>query len=151
MSDIKRWYEEVAQVTKIHETISEEFVVYKGFKLSKLLDGSYIIKDTRFSNMYSNVSDNVMKQFEKLGIIKGIDTIGFERDKRRVESYKRRTGRLYDKRIKFKKELPKNKRLNEKRIRNINKRISDFVDLIFYYDTRVKQYNSKYNDKHEQP
>lgn len=38
----------------------------------------------------------------------------------------------------------KDKRLNTKRIRNINKHIDEFADLIFLYQTRVNQFNNKY-------
>lgn len=146
MKKIESWFEEAKQQCPLFETLNENFIIYKGFKIFKPFDGKVQIVDARYGNMYTNVSKTSLSYFEKFGFIKGADIISHKRDVKRVETYKSKTAKLYDKRRRFKKELPKNKRLNEKRIRNINKKIATNVDLIFYYSTRIEQFKIKYND-----
>lgn len=145
MDNIQRWYNEVKNITRIFEVNDDEFIIYKGFKITSPLEGDPFIEDVRFGNIYSNITQQDCDTFKTLGFIQGADTIGNTRDIQRVESYRKRTRTLYQKRKKFRKELPKDKRLNEKRIRNINIKIAEFVDLIFFYETKVKQFNNKYN------
>ena len=145
MSETQEWYEEALLGCKVFTTLDENFIIYKGFKIAKPFEGDYEIKDARYSNMYTRPSSVSLSHFREFGFIKGADVISYKRDVKRLESYKKRTARLYDKRKKFKAQLPKDKKLNEKRIRNINRKIGEFVDLIFYYDTRIKHYNNKYN------
>lgn len=144
MNEIQGWFEEASELTQVFSVLDYEFIIYKGFKITKNLEGEYSIQDTRFSNMYTPVNSICYKIFKEIGFIKGSDRISFERDVKRIETYKKRTGLLYDRRRKFKNQLPNNKELNYKRIRNINKRIQDYVDLIFFYQTRIKQFNFKY-------
>lgn len=144
MSEIQTWYEEAIKVTRVFSIPSESFIIYKGFKITKTEENEYFIKDVRFTNMYSNVNDITVSHFKKFGFVKGVDIISFKRDTKRIDTYKKRTVTLYDKRKKAKKEISKDRRLNEKRIRNIDKKIDEYVDLIFYYQTRINQYNIKY-------
>lgn len=146
MNEIQGWFEEASALTSVFKVLNDEFIIYKGFKITKNEFGTYILEDTRFSNMYAPVNSSNYNTFKKLGFIKGADSISYARDIERVETYKKRTGILYDKRKRCKDELPKNKRLNEKRIRNINKKVQEYVDLIFFYQTRVKQFNFKYSN-----
>ena len=143
MNIIEQWYNEASKVTTIFRSTSNEFIIYKGFKIASNEEG-YIIQDVRFSNLYEEVNKKDYDTLVELGFTKGVDYISYQRNLRRVESYKRRAELLYDKRRKFKKELPKNKKLNEKRIRNLNRRIEDFIDHIFFYKTKIKQYEIKY-------
>ena len=146
-NEIQIWFEEAEKREKVFSNLHDEFVIYKGFKITKNRFGTYMLQDVRFSNMYAPSNEKCYKIFKDLGFIKGADSISFERDVKRVAFYKRKTEQLYDKRRRCKKEMPKDKRLNEKRIRNINKKIKEYVDLIFFYETRIKQFNSKYNAK----
>lgn len=145
MDSIQLWYEEVVRTAPLHTFESYDFVIYKGFKMTRKHNGRYILEDVRFSNMYSPVDAKDYRRFERKGFVRGVDEIGYERDKKRVRSYRRRAEKLYDKRKRFKAELPDNRPLNEKRIRNINKKIDVFIDLMFFYNTRIAQFNLKYN------
>jgi hypothetical protein len=147
MDNIYEWFKQAINSSRIFKTLDSRFIIYKGFKLTEK-DGEFFIQDVRFSNMYSEVSKKDMDTIINLGFIKGVDAIGFSRDVKRVQSYIRRTEVMYDKRKKFNKELPKNRTLNEKRIKNINIKIEEFVDLIFFYQVRIKQFNTK-NNKNE--
>lgn len=143
MENLKIWFKQVQNLVRTFKTYNNEFVIYKGFKITNR-NGDYFIEDTRFSNMYGNVTKHDLDKFNKLGFIKGVDRVGFERDTKRIELYKKKAELLYDKRRKFIKELPKNKTLNEKRIRNLNIRVDEYIDLMFFYEVRVKQFNIKY-------
>lgn len=144
---VKEWFNEAkGRYVTVFKLVSVEFIIYKGFKLLKK-DDKYSIQDVRFSNMYSVVNPECYKLFIEKGFIEGADLICFNRNKERVLSYKRKAELLYDKRRKFKKELNKDRRLNEKRIRNINRKIEEFVDNLFLYRTRINQYKIKYKLK----
>jgi hypothetical protein len=144
MDNIKIWFNQAKSIATTFKTYDSDFIIYKGFKLSKR-NNEYYLQDVRFSNLYTEVSKENLDKFLKLGFKKGADLISFERDSMRVISYKKRTEALYDKRKLFEKELPKKRAFNEKRIRNINKRIDEFIDLLFFYEVRVKQFNIKNN------
>lgn len=146
MNETKRWYEEVKDKLRVHSMWGIDFIFYKGFKLSKLGD-DYDIQDVRHSNLYSVITKKCYHKFLVNGFIKGADIISFERDKKRIISYTKKTENLYQKRKKFKKEMLKDKRLNKKRIRNINRKIDEHIDLLFFYKTRTKQFNYKYNEE----
>jgi hypothetical protein len=147
MDNIYNWFKQARNLTRTFNTLDSKFLIYKGFKLTER-DGEFFIQDVRLSNMYSEVSRKDMATIINLGFIKGVDTISFERDSKRVDAYKKRTELLYDRRKKFTKELPKNRTLNEKRIRNINLKIEEYIDLMFFYQVRIKQFNIK-NKKNE--
>lgn len=141
---IEEWFNEAkSNHVKVFYLVSVEFIIYKGFKILK--DGDrYTMQDVRFSNMYSVVKPENYRLFIEKGFIEGADMICFKRNKRRIISYKKRAELLYDKRRRFKKELNKDRRLNEKRIRNINRNIDYQVDNLFLYKTRINQHKIKY-------
>lgn len=145
MENIQEWFNQAKNLVKTFKTYDSEFLIYKGFKITNR-KGVYLLEDTRFSNMYGKVSRPDLLKFDTLGFIVGADTISFERDTKRILAYKKRAEMFYDRRKKFTKELPKNKTLNEKRIRNINRRIDECIDLMFFYEVRVKQFNLKQNE-----
>ena len=143
MNLVKKWYEEAKAFTKVHNTYDSSFIIYKGFKIS-LREGVYTLFDVRFSNLYSEVTPDCIEYFKKYGFVAGVDLVGLERDRLRIVNYKKKAEGLYAKRAKFKKELNQNKKLNEKRIRNINLKIDESIDLMFFYQVRVNQLNIKY-------
>jgi len=147
MNQITKWFEEVKQTNNVHTTSEGEFVIYKGFKITIPEQGNPRIQDVRFNTMYSDVTKAAKMLFVKLGFKRGVETLQNFRDIKRVEALKKKTAKLYDKRKQFRKELPLNKRLNEKRIRNIKRKVSENIDLIFFYQSRIKQFNNKYNGK----
>lgn len=146
MSIIKNWLEEAKKELKLFKTPNVEFVIYKGFKITsnKSLSSGFLIEDVRYNNFYSKPSDIDLDFFKEFGFIKGADMIGFKRDSLRIGYYTKKIERLYTKRRKAKKEMHLNKKLNEKRVRNINKHIDNYIDLLFFYQTKINQFNNKY-------
>ena len=141
---IREWFNEATVTTKVFTLADSKFIIYKGFKILNV-EGIYTIQDVRFSNMYSSVTPDCYKEFKKKGFIKGADYICFKRNKKRVLTYKKRAEVWYDKRRRVKKEIPKNTELNEKRIRNVNRKIEESINHMFLYKTRINQYKSKYS------
>ena len=146
MSKVKQWFEEAKRELKLFRVSDVEFVIYKGFKItsSKSITSKFLIEDVRYSSFYSKPSSIDLDFFKEFGFIKGADIIGFERDSLRIGYYTKKIERLYTKRRKAKKEMHLNKKLNEKRVRNINKHIDNYIDLLFFYQTKINQFNNKY-------
>ena len=144
MNEIQRWFKEAEKVARTFSGLNDEYVIYKGFKIIKL-GSKYIIQDVRFSNLGNPVSEEDYSKFRVLGFIKGADYINYNRDTLRVQSYKQRTEALYTKNRRLLKELPKDRKINEKRIRRNKIKIDDYINQILFYQVRIKQFNIKYN------
>lgn len=146
MEQLDNWYKQAVHIVGKHITsLNKEFIIYKGFKITKHEEQSFTIEDVRFSNMYGKVSDRNLEILSEKGFIAGVDYIGYLRDNVRVKSLKKSLETLYTKRRKYKKEFDNDPKLNEKRIRSINKKIPRYVFLMGFYQTRVNQFNIKYN------
>ena len=142
---IEEWYKEALdRGLKVFKFGNLKCIFYKGFKITKSLDDIFI-QDIRKSNMYNDLSKSDFKLMKKKGFIRGADDSCYFRDLRRIKSYTAKVERMYEKRKKFKKQFNKNPRLNEKRIRNLNRNIDVLVDQLFVFQVRVKQYEEKYN------
>jgi len=146
MENEQRWFNEATTRTLVHEVRNERFIIYKGFKITDNGIGTFILQDVRMSNMYGIVDSKTYSLMKEIGFIKAVDTIGYRRNKKRVVRYKKLMALQYDKRKKSQKELPNNRRLNEKRINSANTRIKEYADLIFLYQSRIQQFNFKYNN-----
>jgi hypothetical protein len=144
-NEIQVWFKEASNVSTIYEFNKEDAIIYKGFKLSSYLDGTYQIKDARFEDNYSDVKPVELLEIRSKGFIKGVDDISHRLTKQRLASYKKRVESFYSKRKKAKREMSKDVRLNKKRIRNINKNIDILVDEMFLCHSRINQFNNKYN------
>jgi hypothetical protein len=144
MIETKEWFEEATKTQKVFTTKDGDFLVYKGFKITKTKEDAYLMQDVRYSTFYSAPSDIDLSIIKEEGFIKGVDIISYTRDLERVAFYKKWTEKLYDRKKVFKKQLSENRRLNEKRIRRADVRIDKYIDFIFYYEARIEQFESKY-------
>lgn len=143
MNDIKQWFKEAEKKLKVFKFENDIFILYKGFKITNLKN-KYFIQDVRYSNVYSPPSLINLKCFQEFGFIKGADIISYNNNIKKIKRYKSKMEILYEKRKKFKKEMHKDRRLNTKRIRNINKHIDEYADLVFLYQSKVNDFNDKY-------
>jgi hypothetical protein len=116
-------------------------LIYKGFRLFKKLDDTYTIQDVRGSEFYSPVKKEDLALLESLGFIKGCDIIMLNRDKLRVETYTRKIEKL----SRLKREHTKNK--DVKKVKICNKNMNDYIDLLFFYKTRLTQLKNKYHEE----
>lgn len=142
---IKQFYREIKKSKiNIHVDGLTTFAIYKGFKVSKTND-EYLLQDVRSSDFYDTVKPKHLDMLKSLGFIKGADTIVYNRDLRRVQSYTSLLEKLYKNRKLYEKQLTKDKVFYEKKIKNTNENILKNIDLLFFYKTRVNQFNNKYN------
>ena len=137
---LKGWFEEVSRVTKVFKNGDSEFIIYKGFKLT-FSPKKYIIEDVRFTDFYTEVSEEDLEILKSKGFVLGARTIMYHRDCKRVKNYEKRIAKLYEDRDRFKKNLSKDRVFNSKRVRNCNENIHNFLDLMFFYKTRVEQFS----------
>lgn len=133
---VKVWFNEVSRV---HHSSDSSFVIFKGFKITKFDEGGYSIQNVMKSDMYPDATQKEISVFIEHGFVKGATLLQNERDKKRVIKYTKKLESLYTRRAKVKKESPSKKR--DKKIRLINNSIKNNLDLVFFYKTRVNQFN----------
>ena len=150
---IRCWYNEAIKHCREHSTAKENFIIYKGFKISCCVNSrlgvkfGFILRDVRKSDNYSDVSEKDLKELNDRGFIAGCDHLSYIRDNEAIKKLTLSVEMMYAKTKKAKKELPKNKRLNLKRIRCLKVNIDIVIDQMFIHKIRIEQFNSKYNLK----
>lgn len=144
MSNISKWYNEASSKVKVHLDSEGKFLIYKGFKILKSTVG-YSLRDVRHSEFYTPVKKRDHVLILKYGFIEGVDRINFCRNEGKIEGYNTKIKVQQDKKEDSQKELPINKRLNEKRIRVANEKIDYYSDLKLLLQSRNKQLKIKYN------
>ena len=159
MNIVKEWFEEACKKLKVHDIPHEAFVIYKGIRVSRRThilsdepiisdsDVQYSIVDVNRNDGYPPLTSEDEFVIKLHGFIEGCDIIGYNRDLKNIQKLKNKAELLYEKRRKFENELPVNKRLNLKRIRNINVNVRILLDQMFLHNIRVEQFKIKYNKK----
>lgn len=146
MSVLKQWFDEVGENgLPVFHSKESEFIIYKGFKLSKVLE-QYKLEDVRRSDFYDEVREREYKILLKLGFIRGIDWIVNKRNLRRITIYTRLLEKLYQDKEEYQSKLRplKTRAFYQKKLRNCQENIHRNIDLLFLYKNRIEQYNSKY-------
>lgn len=145
MDIVQKWFEESKDKVRVFiQTDEQEYIIYKGFKITKFSSG-YKIQDVRLSDFYSEVKESHFKILVKHGFIRGADAIVYTRNKKRVRTYTKKIEELYDQRKEYQKNLKKNKAFYEKKLRNCQENINKNIDLLFLYKSRISNHESKYN------
>lgn len=146
MSIVKQWFEEVLSSPFMSISSKSSYIIYKGFKISKIED-EYKIEDVRFSDFYTPVKEAELNTFKKIGFIRGADWIAHKRNLRRVKIYTRLIERLYVEKKEYSSKLRplKTRAFYKKKLRNCQENIHKTIDLLFLYKSRVNQYIDKYN------
>ena len=143
MDKLKEWFDE-AKVIKVFTFKSHEFVIRNGFKIAHYLDDdSYTILDTRLNDFYWDVTQPDMDVLLESGFMQGTDILVYNRNKERVDKYLRLIEELYTKKAKYKKSLNKNKAFYSKRIRNCDKNIHEYHDMMQFYQSKVEQFENR--------
>lgn len=138
------WYRESVKVAREFKVLGVSFIIYKGFKISKLGGGEYLLQDTRYEDEYSEVSLEDFSLMQKKGFVRAVDEINHKLNLQRIGEYTKKIEALYAKRKKAKADMKKDVRLNKKRIRLANKNIDILVDQMFLFESRIEQFNNKY-------
>lgn len=147
MDVLRQWFNEGEKNGLIvYHSIESEFLIYKGFKLSKFLD-HYKLEDVRRSDFYDEVTQREQNILKKLGFIKGIDSIVNTRNLKRVGIYTRLLEKLFQDKKEYQSKLRplKTREFYNKKIRNCQDNIHNYIDLLFLYKSRIEQFNIKYN------
>jgi hypothetical protein len=147
MNILEKWYEELmGNSMGSYNSKGSECLFYKGFKLTKTLDG-YKLEDIRLSDFYDPVKKKDYDVLMELGFIKGADTIVNNRNIKRVRIYTRIIERLYEDKKEYKSNLRplKTRVFFQKKLRNCQENINKNIDLMFLHKSQINQYNSKYN------
>ena len=146
MDKARQWFNEaVENRQKVFATSDSDFIIYKGFKITKSIDGNYEIQDVRMNDFYSKVMEKDFIILTNLGFIKGADKISYERNLRRVAIYTKKLEKLYTEREMCKKKLPTNVKFYEKKLKNCQENIGKYIDLMFFYKSQVVQYEQVKN------
>lgn len=148
MNNVEQWYNEASELVNVHTDGDNKFLIYKGFKIEKSETG-YKAWDVRHSEFYSVIKQEDLNYFLKFGFIKGADYVNYFRNKVLIDDYNTTIKALYEKKLNSQKELPKNRKLNEKRIRVANEKIDYYGDLIMLLQSRNKYLKIKYNLENE--
>jgi ribosomal protein S8 len=122
-----------------------EYIIYKGFKITKDEEGFNII-DTRFHDFYSKVKKSDLDLLESQGFIKGCDIIMYNRDIRRANRHRH----ILEELTLEKESIVKSKgKVSTRKYRmgmdRVSKEIRHHLDKLFLYNTRKKQIEIKYN------
>ena len=136
-NELKEWFDLSKDVGLYYIDNHTTFTIYKGFKILIDDSGLYHIRDTRKTNYYSKVTKEDRELIEKLGFIKGVDTISYRLNKRRISKTTKKIERFYD----TKNILPK----DSKKLETIEKMIDLNINRLFFYKVRVAQFENKYN------
>lgn len=144
MDAVRIMFEEGSSVTNIHQDNKGEFLIYKGFKITKE-ENNYRIQDVRRSEFYSSVKESEYELMLEKGFVHAADLISYELNLERIENYKVSIEALELKKKLAKKTLREDRRLNLKRIRLAEENIVELQDLIQLSQSRIKQFNNKYN------
>lgn len=137
----ERWFKEcVESGIKVHRHTGEQFVIYKGFKIIKVVD-NYYTADVRKSDFYSPISVEDWAMFTTLGFIKGADIISNKRNEDRVAYYLALIDRLKYMLYAYKSSLMGASRgFYQKKIRNTELKIEKSETLLALYKTKVTQF-----------
>lgn len=147
---VKKWYLEAVSSpdTVKFSTDGGDHVIYKGFKLTDTNDGKVILEDCRRSTFYSRVSKPDKKVMRELGFIQGADMIQYQRDTIRVGYYTRLVSSIYQQlaraEARLEAEVGSAKR-NRENIQIFKGRIHKHADNLYFYETRRRQAQRKYN------
>src|SRR5690606_8400224 len=132
MEQVKQWFDEaIENHIKVFTAPESEFIIYKGFKITKTIDGNYIIQDVRINNFYSKVSDKDLSVLTTLGFIKGVEKLSYDRNLRRVVIYTKKLEKLYSEREICQKRMSTNVTFYSKKLRNCKEGIGKYIDLLF--------------------
>ena len=152
------WFLKVKDNPLVHKDF-EGCLYYKGFKCTTNGD----ILDVRHSDFYDEVTLCDLQKFIQHGFIEGADLIMYNRDISRSDEFKSKIETSYNDIQKFETLLKKRhkrkrspyqhrklitmyKNRLRKRIRNTRTNILEYLDRMFFYRARLKQYENMIND-----
>ena len=149
--EIKLWFNQANEQLRVYESHRECFILHKGFRISKSREGVYKLRDVRGEEeRYLDLIPDDLERIREHGFLKGCDYNQYIRGEEIIKEIDAIVVALYEKRFMFAKELKRSrrvkpKRLNQKRIRNINVKIDNWLEQMFSCKVRSDQFLKKYN------
>lgn len=145
MDKTKEWFDEAVKYrVRVYSVKDSDYILYKGFKISKFHDGEHLIQDIRLTDFYTEVEKEHLAIINTKGFIRGADDISYERNVIRVDDYTKKIETLYGNLEDFEKNKNKKPSFYAKKIENCQKNIHNYVDLMFFYKAQIEQYKNKY-------
>jgi len=142
MCEIEVWFKECDRVFVCG---SFEFSILNGFKITHYFhNNNYTIQDTRKNDFYTTVSDEDYSIMMEYGFERGTGIIMQKRNIKRVEYYLNKISEAYVKRRQGKKRLDQDFKFYSKQIKNCDIKIHKYNDLVHFYKSKVKQFETKY-------
>lgn len=138
---IENWYKEAissSRTAKIYLS-KHTYVFYKGFRITfDKENNQYYIHDIRKTDFYTRIPEPDYNLLVEHGFIKGCNLIMSSRDEDRVNFHKQKLEKLYSARKEYIKEPLKNK----KRLKVCNDNITYHIDQLFFYKSRLNQFQN---------
>lgn len=142
MDNIKKWFKEaeVAGV-RIFSYEGYDYLIYKGFKITKFNTGDCIIQDVRLSDLYNEVREDHLIVLDRMGFITGADYIAYDRNVMRMKESTAKLEKLFT-------ELEglKSAGTDTKKVENCNENILKYTDLTIFYRIKIDQHLRKYKN-----
>lgn len=149
---VEEWFEEymTSGRGKLYRGDGFEFIIYKGFKIIKDEDGMRIV-DVRKNDFYTDVQPKDFRVLHCYGFVKGADMVMYYRDSKRVAYFRDRLETRYREReaLRAQKDTldPRKYKL---KLTTLDTSLRDYLDKLFFYETRKKQVEIKYKLENEQ-
>lgn len=145
---VKEWFEEYVNSGKgkTHRIDDDsEFIIYKGFKILRDRE-HYTLEDTRFSDLYTRVSDFDLMRLQSHGFMEGCDRIKYVRDSLRLEKHRLSLEELSeDRQTLADLNLDKSSREYKKRNNKLTAARQYHSKKYDYYDNKMKKVETEYN------
>ena len=140
---IRNWWEEAIEITNIFTGDRLIFIIYKGFKITRFNDNTYVLEDVRLNDFYTEVRMSDLDRFNNLGFVRGADLIRHTRDLFRYNLALKHLVKHHDLRERhesgvIKPERGRDKAFHEKGRGNASKNI----DMVFFYQSRIGQFKN---------
>tara|TARA_R100000541_G_scaffold45224_2_gene52258 strand:+ start:141 stop:569 length:429 start_codon:yes stop_codon:yes gene_type:complete len=142
MCEIEVWFKEC---DRIFVCGGFEFSILNGFKITHYIhNDKYTIQDTRKNDFYTTVSKEDYSIIREYGFVRGTGIIMQKRNVQRVEHYLNKIAEAFSKKKLGKKKLTQDFKFYSKQIKNCDIKIHKYNDLVHFYKSKVKQFETKY-------
>ena len=149
---LQQWFEEATNVTRLfNNTLTgDDYIIYLGFKITRTDALEYIIEDVRRSDLFNPLRKSDTKILKRLGFVKGVELIRYQKDQKRVVKSEAALLKAYNGKKEALSQLDnpdrkKPRAFYEKKVKNCSNSIQHNADMIFFYRSRVEQYELKNN------
>lgn len=149
---LQQWFDQATNVTRLfNNTLTgDEYIIHLGFKITRTKALEYIIEDVRRSDLYNPLRKSDAKILKRMGFVEGVEFIRYQKDQKRVVKSEAALLKAYEGKKEALSQLdnPDRKKtvaFYNKKVKNCSNNIQHNADMIFFYRSRVEQYELKNN------